>query len=173
MKILGTLSAGVVSGLLICGGASADGGFDASSSAQSRGYQASQPGWAREQPPANFGQRVTQRVTGDVRKLGDGTKKFLSDTTAGTGKLLSDATAGTGRILHGAADILTLKKPSPHSNASNPLLPWTWGAKKSPPADPWVRRGQKKSWMEFLIRREEPKPVESFDDWWNLKRMDP
>ncbi len=138
MKILGMLVVGPVLGLLICDLAQAEDTWSL----------------GRLNP-----------FTTQVKKLGDGTKKLLSDTTAGAGK-----------ILHGAADVLTLKKPSPHKNASNPLLPWTWGAKESPPASRWSRqepKKQKKSWMDFLIRREDPKPVESFDDWWDLKRMDP
>ena len=177
MKILGTLSTGLILGLLICGLAQAedDRSLDRRKSAklqdlQMLGLSFSQyQGWRNVEPsrpdePSGL-TKLGRKVTGDVKKLGNGTKKLLSDTTAGAGK-----------ILHGAADVLTLKKPSPHKNASNPLLPWTWGAKEPPPANRWSRREpekQKKSFMDFLIRREDPKPVESFDDWWELKRMDP
>ena len=138
MKILGTLSTGLILVLLICDLAQAE------------------DDWSLNR---------LNPFTKHVKKLGNGTKK-----------LLSDATAGTEKLFHGAADVLTLKKPTSQKKASNPLLPWTWGAKDPPPTNSWNHRApkkQKKSFMDFLIRREEPKPVKSFKDFFALERMDP
>ncbi|NQU23009.1 MAG: hypothetical protein HQ567_17160 [Candidatus Nealsonbacteria bacterium] len=164
MKILATLVAGPMLGLLIGGPAQAQNDWSQDRVSPFAQQQATQtPGRTFNRHPAEPSglAKLGHKVTGDVKKLGDGTKKFLTDATTGTGQLLSDATVGTGEILHGAFDVVTFK---------------AFAAKEPPPVNRWGLREPKqpkKSFMDFLIRREEPKPVESFKDWWGLKRMDP
>jgi len=80
-----------------------------------------------------------------------GLQKFTGELKQKVGEDLSKFNAGTKRFFSGAKDALTWKEPAP---------------KKKRPK-------KKTSWMNSLFGRKEPKPIESFDDWWALERIDP
>ena len=107
-----------------------------------------------------------------LEKLNAGTKKFFTDTTAGTKKLFSDTTAGTKkffantttgtkRFFAGVKDTFSWNKPAPRTR-QNPFVPWLRQAE-----DP---RKHKRSWIDSLFGREEPKQVDSLKDWVGLPR---
>lgn len=83
---------------------------------------------------------------------------------------LEKLSAGTKKFFAGARDMLTGKRPAPKPRPTNQYAPWVRDSK-----DPRYARGQKKkkrSWLDSLFRREEPKPVRSLQDWVALPRVD-
>ena len=79
--------------------------------------------------------------------------------------------AGTKKFFAGARDVLVGKKPAPEKKPTNQYAPWV-----RQPKDPRYldsRKKKKKSWLDSLFRREEPKPPQSLKDWVGLPRLDP
>lgn len=106
-----------------------------------------------------------------LEKLNAGTTKFFSDTTAGTKKLFSDTatgtkrffantTTGTKKLFTGVKDTFSWNKPVPKAR-QNPFVPWLRQAEAP---------NKKKSWIDSLFGREEPKQVDSLQDWVGLPR---
>jgi hypothetical protein len=85
-----------------------------------------------------------------LQRFNAGTKRFLAETGAGTKRFFSKANTRTKTFFAKTRNALTWKKPA--------------ATKRQKP---------KRSWMDALLGREEPKPIESLDDWWELERMDP
>ena len=84
---------------------------------------------------------------------------------------LEKLNAGTKKLFAGARDALTWKKPAPKRKPTNQHVPWI-----RQPQDPRYlsnRKKKKKSWLDSLFRREEPKQPQSLKDWVGLPRLDP
>ncbi len=103
----------------------------------------------KEQPRTTWGGTYTPRKAkpSPLEKLGTGTKKFFA----------------------GARDVLTGKKHAPKRKPANHYTPWTRQSTD------WRHTSSRKkqSWFDSLFRREEPKPVESMEDWVGLPRLEP
>ena len=79
--------------------------------------------------------------------------------------------AGTKKFFAGARDALTWKKPAPKRKPTSQYVPWI-----PQPQDPRYlssRKKKKKSWLDSLFRREEPKQPQSLKDWVGLPRLAP
>ena len=164
MKTARFLSAGMVLALLIAGPAAAADGWSLEKlnpfAKKEASRSASRSSYARSY-------HRTQPKPSPLESIAGGTKQMLVDTGNGAKKLVTDTGAGAGRLLTGAKDALTWKKPAPRRRPANRYMPWTGRSDNRQPKD------QKLSWMDRLLGRQEPKPIESLDDWWALKRMDP
>lgn len=82
--------------------------------------------------------------------------------------------ASTKKFFGGARDALTWKKTPPKRRPTNQYGPWV----REPNDLGYFRRQQekekkKRSWLDSLFRREEPKQVQSLKDWVGLPRLDP
>ena len=84
---------------------------------------------------------------------------------------LEKLNTGTKKFFAGARDALTWKKPAPKRKPTNQYVPWI-----RQPKDPRhlsSRKKKKKSWLDSLFRREEPKRAQSLKDWVGLPRLAP
>lgn len=163
MKIARTLSAGLVLALLIGSRPAAADGWS---------LQKLNPFAKRVKYNTISGRRYNIRRVerSPLEKLSDGTNKFFAEANAGTKKFLTDADAGAKKFFTGARDALTWKKPAPKRRPTNQYIPWM----RDPRTGRYAQyKPKQKSWLDSLLGRKEPKRVESFDDWWKLKRLDP
>jgi len=109
---------------------------------------------------------ATQREPSALEKLNAGTQKLLADTTTGAKKLIVGTANGTKRFFIGVKDTLSWKKPAPRKTSAS-MVPWI-----RDPDPQYLRppKSRKKSWLDSLLGREEPKQVETLKDWVNLPR---
>jgi len=107
-------------------------------------------GKKQEEKPAKAAEKSTVkweplvRLEAGVKKLGDGTKKFFTDT----------------------AETLRLKKPAAKRKPTSRYRPWSSYSKAR-------KQEEKKSWLDSLFRREEPEPIQSMKDFVGLERPSP
>lgn len=121
--------------------------------------------------PDGFGPGTSLRA-GPLERLGAGlekvnaeTKRLFSGADACTRKLFADANTGARQFFAGAKAVLTGQPAAGQRNAK-PSLPWI-----RQPDDPRnLRQPKKKSWLDGLFGRREPKRVESMAEWVGLPR---
>ncbi len=170
MKTAPLVWAGTVLALLLAGPASAD------------------DRWPSEEPSpwAQFGADVHRFNTGTQKfftDAGDGTWRLIEGAGNGTLKLANDAGSGTKQLLDGAGngvkgfftgigDAMNWNRPQPRRNTGYGYSPWI----RDPQTGRYVqpsRTPSKRSWLDSLFARKEPKPPATVGEFLSLPRSDP